>query len=225
MFTTSSYRLPSSLFAFLALVFSLQYLVGTCMVNGFRNIGDDEGSIKYTRGYRCGVKFLSAASLLDMVQMGLLAIYFLSQLRYYDDMWQVEAIQPNPITIYCLFIRLLHVASLVLYAAAFFYMEAYHSIGTAELWGWGIASMFGTTAFLELLSLVTDSRVTDLMFTILNAFVLMSSAVWAQTFEALIVSKEVDMDQSALRNEWFKSRNAMAYYGPPIEEGIEMVRE
>lgn len=192
----------------------------------------------------------------------MMALFFYAQFTYLEDAWQTEAIAPNAMVIYGCTTRLLHALTILLYGSGFFMMEAYHSEGTAECWGWSVLFLYKLAAIAgqqtrlslcmamcvcvwpcvfvyvclwhslifscsppEFAAVLFNSRLADVIFTCLYLGALISALIWAQSFEPLIIAHEVKMDQSALRNEWFKSRNAMAYYGPPVEEGMELVAE
>lgn len=59
------------------------------------------------------------------------------------------------------------------------------------------------------------STVFDVLFTVSLGIGLASSFVWSIPFEPNANTRNVKLTQSAMRNEYYKSRNAMAYYGPP----------
>lgn len=73
--------------------------------------------------------------------------------------------------------------------------------------------------FAELLSLIsthqTCAAVCNVFFTVSFGLAAISSFLWAISFEHVVSRTDVKLTQSAMRNEFYKSRNAMAYYGPP----------
>lgn len=79
-----------------------------------------------------------------------------------------------------------------------------------------IASFF---FLLELLSfIVADTAVAvlaDVIFTVSLGLSLFSAFVWSLSYEPLVCNTDVKLSQSAMRNEYYKSSNATAYYGPP----------
>lgn len=86
-------------------------------------------------------------------------------------------------------------------------------------------SLFSVFSFdPEILSLIVSNNILatlcDVIFTILLGIGLLSALLWSISFEAVANKSNVKLTQSAMRNEFYKSRNAMAYYGPPT--GIEM---
>lgn len=223
--TTSDVRMNSGTLALAALLTSIVWLFSTLCLAAFRNVADDEGSIKFSRGYRAGVKTLSQASLLDAVHAAFMVMFFYAQLKYLDDKWLTESVTPNPMVIYGMCTRLLHGFALILYGGSFFLMEAFHPEGTAELWAWVVWGGYKASGLLEILAVITGCRYVDAIFTVTLLATLVVAFTWAQSFEQLINANEVALDQSALRTEYFKSKNAMAYYGPPIEPGVELRQE
>lgn len=91
---------------------------------------------------------MAHASFLDIIQAGLLALFFLAQFSYFEDAWQTESVSPNVMTIYGNLSRILHAMSLLLYGGSFFMVEAYHTHGTAEYWSWTLATLFKAAACL-----------------------------------------------------------------------------
>lgn len=71
--------------------------------------------------------------------------------------------------------------------------------------------------------MATDCRLVDAVFTCVYAIGLLAAFVWAQSFEPLVRSSETELDKSALRTEYFKASNSMAYYGPDIIPGMQLV--
>eukprot|EP01054_Gregarina_sp_Poly1_P000979 Gregarina_sp_Poly_1__978@NODE_1239_length_4674_cov_201_846538_g844_i0_p3_GENE_NODE_1239_length_4674_cov_201_846538_g844_i0NODE_1239_length_4674_cov_201_846538_g844_i0_p3_ORF_typecomplete_len129_score3_34DUF3273/PF11677_8/3_3e31_NODE_1239_length_4674_cov_201_846538_g844_i040714457 len=118
-------------------------------------------SIKYARGYRAGTKMLSQATLFDIVSSAMMTLFFFAQFSYLEDQWQTDAIHPNPMVIYGITNRLLHAVALFFYGGAFLCLEAYHSQGTAECWGWIILCVFkaaGVLGELELSHFIVSCR-------------------------------------------------------------------
>ena len=200
-------------------------LCGSILLNGFRNLGDDEASVKYTRGYRVGVKCLSVASMLDILYYTVYTVCTLSSIKYYEDSWEMMHTGSNPMVTFCAFSKIMKFAALIVYAGAYFFMEAYHNIGTAELWGWSISFLLKLAGLSMFLTLVWNSAFFDTIFTLFYGLGLGAIFIWSQSFEPLVVNHEVSLDQSALRNEWFKSKHAMSYYGPPIEDGTDFLKQ
>lgn len=221
--TSGCTRMTSSWGAVGAVICSLLWVGSACLIQGFRNTGDDEGSIKFARGYRAGTKLLNQATILDIIAGGMTTLSIFAQLSFLEDQWQTEAIKPNPMTIFNYTARLLHAISLIVYGAGFMFIESYHTTGTADVWGWILLSLYKTAGVLEFLAIVLHSAVLDLVFTVSLGLAVLSALMWAQAFEPIIISNEVQLDQSALRNEFFRSKNSMAYYGPQIDNNQEMV--
>ncbi|CDJ27597.1 uncharacterized protein EMH_0033190 [Eimeria mitis] len=101
-----------------------------------------------------------------------------------------------------------------------FFLETYHSEGAGEAWGWLGAVCFKLTAFSEFAALATwgssSFPVLDAVYTVMLGVSLGVMFMWAMFFEPVSHRFDVRLTQSAMRNEYYKSRNAMAYYGPAV---------
>ena len=56
----------------------------------------------------------------------------------------------------------------------------------------------------------------DAMYTVMLGVSLGVMFLWSLFFEPVSHRFDVRLTQSAMRNEYYKSRNAMAYYGPAV---------
>lgn len=74
--------------------------------------------------------------------------------------------------------------------------------------------------FAELAALTSWSTsafsVWDAVYTLLLGVSLSAFFLWSLFFEPVSHHFDVRLTQSAMRNEYYKSRNAMAYYGPAV---------
>lgn len=59
-------------------------------------------------------------------------------------------------------------------------------------------------------------KLIDAIFTVMLGVSLGIGFLWALIFEPVSHRFDVKLTQSAMRNEYYKSRNAMAYYGPAV---------
>ncbi|CDJ67428.1 Chromosome III, complete sequence, related [Eimeria necatrix] len=104
--------------------------------------------------------------------------------------------------------------------SSIFFLEAYHSEGAGEAWGWLGAICFKLAAFAEIAALAawgsSSFEVLDAAFTVMLGVSLSIAFLWSLFFEPASHRFDVRLTQSAMRNEYYKSRNAMAYYGPAV---------
>lgn len=194
------------------------WTIGSVWVQNFRSIADDDASIKQSRGFRAGTKGLHQASLLDIVSWSMTTILLFSFMQYFEDAWAAKQVGSGSTAIYAFIARSLHSLALIIYGSSVFLLENFHTEGTAEFWGWALALLYKVAGVAELLALITNppfATFCNVVFTIVLGFTVFSSLLWAVSFESLIGRTDVKLTQSAMRNEFYKSRNAMAYYGPP----------
>lgn len=59
-------------------------------------------------------------------------------------------------------------------------------------------------------------KVLDAVYTVMFGVSLIVAFLWSLFFEPASHRFDVRLTQSAMRNEYYKSRNAMAYYGPAV---------
>ena len=59
-------------------------------------------------------------------------------------------------------------------------------------------------------------EVLDAVYTVMLGVSLSIAFLWSLLFEPASHRFDVRLTQSAMRNEYYKSRNAMAYYGPAV---------
>ena len=181
-------------------------------------------SIKQSRGFRAGIKFLNLAALIDIVSWMLTAMSLFMLGSFSANQWEKKLDGSN---MYFIAARMLHVVALMFYAGAVFCLEVFHSRGTSEIWGWILSTAMKISAVLEFLVVITGSSTIDVIFSAAYIATLAGSFVWALSFEPIVnkVDDDVKMTQSALRNEYYRSKNSMAYYGPPIIEANEQQTE
>jgi len=208
------------------LFFSSLWVVGSLLLQGYRQIADDDASIKHSRGFRAGTKFLHQATLLDAFSWIMTAILFYATFAFFDEEWAERQAGSSSMGLYVLVARSVHSLGLLIYSGAIFCLEGYHTEGTVECWAWTITTLFKTAGLLEIACLATSNyfanTLLDVAFTITLGAGLIAACLWACAFEPIVSKYEVKLSQSAMRNEFYKSKNAMAYYGPPIMQGVEM---
>ncbi|CDJ63748.1 hypothetical protein, conserved [Eimeria necatrix] len=195
-------------------------ILGHLTMLAFQSLTDDDSSIKQSRGYRTGSKFLQQASSFGVVASTLTLLVVYSANYYFDDPWMNKNIGSGSSWLIFFTSRLCDAFSMFFYAGSIFYLEAYHSEGAGEAWGWLGAFCFHLTAFAELAALATWGNssfpVWDAVYTVMLGVSLCVMFLWAIFFEPVSHRFDVRLTQSAMRNEYYKSRNAMAYYGPAV---------
>lgn len=196
------------------------FLVGTLLIMSFLQLTEDDSSIKQSRGYRAGTKFLLQATSMGTVSWSLSLICLMASSYYFDDPWMEERIGAGSSWILYFSSRVVDAFSLFLYGSGCFFLEAYHSEGAGEAWGWLCGICYFITCILEILGLVffnsAKFETIDSLFCAFLGLSIFFSAVWGFLFEPISHRYDVKLTQSAMRNEYYKSRNAMAYYGPAV---------
>ncbi|XP_053990908.1 uncharacterized protein LOC128883001 [Hylaeus volcanicus] len=213
----------------LTLLGTFFYTVGAVWLQNFGSIADDDGSIKHSRGFRAGIKILHQASLLEIISWSMTTISLFSFVEYFEDQWSNQAYASGSTALYGCVARSLHALSLLLYSCSLCFLENFHTEGTGEVLGWLLCLLYQLSGIFELLTLITGEgklhTTFSVVFTLLLGFALILSFFWSLSFEHLLNESDVKLTQSAMRNEFYKSRNAMAYYGPPtcveMQEKIE----
>ncbi|KAK2195968.1 Protein of unknown function DUF3273 [Babesia duncani] len=196
------------------------FIFGTLLIMAFIQMSDDDASIKQCRGYRAGTKFLLQATSFGAVAWCLSMISFLGATYYFDAQWMDDQIGDGSNWLIYFSSRLFDSFALILYAGACFFLETYHSEGTNETWGWLCGGAFLTAGALEITALNFINTgafvILERLYTVALGSALFFSAIWSCIFEPVSHRYDVKLTQSALRNEYYKSRNAMAYYGPAV---------
>lgn len=196
------------------------FILGTLLIMSFLQLTEDDSSIKQSRGYRAGTKFLLQATSMGTVSWSLSLVCLMASSYYFDDPWMEEKIGAGSSWILYFSSRLIDAFSLFLYGSGCFFLEAYHSEGAGEAWGWLCGISFCITSILEVLALTmfkTDRfESLDSLYCIFLGVSLFFSVVWGFLFEPISHRYDVKLTQSAMRNEYYKSKNAMAYYGPAV---------
>ncbi|CDJ49480.1 hypothetical protein, conserved [Eimeria brunetti] len=195
-------------------------MIGYLTVLAFQSITDDDSSIKQSRGHRSGSKFLQQASSFGVVSATLSLLVVYSANYYFDDPWMDKQLGGGASWLIFFTARLCDAIAMFLFAGAIFFLETYHSEGAGEAWGWLGAICFQLTAFAELAALTSFGgpafAVWDAVYSVLLGASLGLCFLWALFFEPVSHRFDVRLTQSAMRNEYYKSRNAMAYYGPAV---------
>lgn len=194
------------------------WIFGHLLNMAFLQISDDDSSIKQSRGFRAGTKFMMQATSLGAISWVFSLISFYASTYYFDDPWMEEKIGGGSQWLIFFSARTCDILSLILYAGSVFFLETFHSEGVGEAWGWLTACAFKLTALSQLVGLTMFGCdgfcVTDAVYTVLLGISLCLATLWALLFEPVSHRYDVKLTQSAMRNEYYKSRNAMAYYGP-----------
>lgn len=196
------------------------FIVGTLLIMSFIQMSEDDASIKQCRGYRAGTKFLLQATSLGAVAWCLSMITFLGATYHFDASWMEEQLGDGSNWLIYFSSRLFDAFALMLHAGGCFFLETYHSEGTSETWGWLCGLAFLLAGFFEVFGLyVINSSlfvVIERLYTLSFGAALLLGTFWAFMFEPVCHRYDVKLTQSALRNEYYKSRNAMAFYGPAV---------
>ncbi|GFE52809.1 multi-pass transmembrane protein [Babesia ovis] len=196
------------------------FIVGTLLIMSFIQMSEDDSSIKQCRGYRAGTKFLLQATSFGAVSWCLSMITFLGATYHFGAQWMEEQIGDGSNWLIYFSSRLFDAFALLLYAGGCFFLETYHSEGTSESWGWLCGLAFMAAGIFEVLALNCINSglfaIIERLYTFSLGIALSLSALWALIFEPVCHRYDVKLTQSALRNEYYKSRNAMAFYGPAV---------
>ncbi|CDJ38361.1 hypothetical protein, conserved [Eimeria tenella] len=196
------------------------FILGNLTTMAFQSLTDDDSSIKQSRGYRSGTKFLQQASSFGLFASTLALLVFYSANYYFDDPWMSKNFGSGSSWLIFFTSRVCDAFALFFYAGSIFFLEAYHSEGAGEAWGWLGAICFKLAAFAEIAALAawgsSSFEVLDAVFTVMLGVSLSIAFLWSLFFEPASHRFDVRLTQSAMRNEYYKSRNAMAYYGPAV---------
>ncbi|GFE54264.1 conserved hypothetical multi-pas transmembrane [Babesia ovis] len=164
-------------------VSSLQaiYLLGTFYVAMFQVFVSDNS--KAVRGFRAGSKILSAAVTLDMISSMLRLVQYIYAYFYMSMKWWTRYQQTKADWIFFQFGSFTNSFALVMYGAAFFYLEAYHDEGTSEEVAWTNLVLFCLAGLTELLMVFTGYGA---LFSLFLLAAIMSATVWSFSFEPLL---------------------------------------
>ncbi|KAF8822764.1 multi-pass transmembrane protein [Cardiosporidium cionae] len=202
------------------LIFSGTFIIANVLTLAFVTVEDDDSSIKQSRGFRAGVKFFDHSALFGTLAWSLTLISFFAANSYFDDDWFKYQIGGGSDWLLYFSARSCDVIALFLAAGGLFFQEAYHSEGVGEAKGWICGSLLKFTAFSEIIALCLYGseafHIADTVYTTLLGISLTLSCIWAWLFEPVSHRYDVKLSQSVIRNEYYKSRNAMAYYGPAV---------
>lgn len=189
------------------------FVIGSALLAGFRNSVDDDSAILHSRGFRAGTKAISTAATLDLMSWIISFFGIYGKMNFGDSDERVVAV-----SMLFTYSRGLHVLALFFYAAAVFLLEVYHDSGVGEAWGWIGATFFKITAILEFVYICTPSNGLGLAATIAYIAALLTSFLWSTQFEEMLNANECQMTECNLRNEFYRSKNAMAYFGPGMTQ-------
>lgn len=201
----------------IALFFVILMIIGVLCLNMSTILMDDDGSICQTRGFRSGCKALGQGTLITLLGFVLIAVTLYSNVGYYEGN-ALSGLDLNCV-IKCMFNAGLAVTSvgLALLGFAAFLVEVYSSDGTREVLGFASVILCKISGILAFLTIIfPDCKIIGSLFTILTIISLTHVTLWAGLFESVSLKSRIKMTQSAVRNEYYKSRNALAYFGPPV---------
>ncbi|ORM39338.1 uncharacterized protein BXIN_2941 [Babesia sp. Xinjiang] len=164
-------------------VSSLQalYLLGTFYVAMFQVFVSDNS--KAVRGFRAGSKILSAAVTLDLISSMLRLVQYIYAYFYMSMKWWTRYQQTKADWIFFQFGSFTNSFALVMYGAAFFYLEAYHDEGTSEDVAWTNLVLFCLAGLTELLMVFTGYGA---LFSLFLLAAILSATVWSFSFEPLL---------------------------------------
>lgn len=208
LLTMSCLNQKTQFIAPITIVGAVTTAVGALWIQGFRNVADDDGALRHTRGYRAGIKALNLASILDFISSTMTLVYLFSIDAYFDDQWPKERITSASIDPFSATAHLIHGVALILYATSIFLLESYHHEGTSDGWAWANVFLFKLAGILEIL---LYNR--PLYFRLVLLLAMIIALSWAKIFEPLSHRGELKYTQGALQTELYKTKNAAAYYG------------
>ncbi|KAL7069093.1 hypothetical protein ACR3K2_03500 [Cryptosporidium serpentis] len=198
-------------------LFIMILIVGVLCLNVSTVLMDDDGSISQTRGYRAGCKALGQGTLVTLLGLILLIVTIYSNISYYEGN-ALKGINLNSI-IECLFYSGIGLTSIgiTLLGLAVFLVEVYSNDGTREMMGFASLGLCKLSGLLMIAALLFPSfKILDTLFSIVVVLTFSHITAWASIFETIAIKSNIKMTQSAVRNEYYKSRNALAYFGPPV---------
>lgn len=180
------------------------YIMGTLYIALFQVFVADNS--KLVRGFRAGSKILSAAVTLDFISSVLRMVQYIYAYYYMSMKWWTKYQQTKADWIFFQFGSFVHSFSLIMYGAAFFYLEAYHDEGTQEEFAWVNMILFGLSGLAELLMVFTGF---GSLFSLLLLVSILCATTWAMSFEPLL-------------EKWspaLHSRDVNADFAPESKEG------
>lgn len=157
------------------------YLLGTFYIAMFQVFVSDNS--KAVRGFRAGSKILSAAVTLDLLSSMLRLVQYIYAYFYMSMKWWTRYHQTKADWIFFQFGSFTNSFALVMYGAAFFYLEAYHDEGTSEEMAWTNLVLFGLAGLTELLMVFTGYGA---LFSLFLLAAIVSTTVWSFSFEPLL---------------------------------------
>eukprot|EP00921_Rhytidocystis_pertsovi_P023350 GHVQ01037278.1.p1 GENE.GHVQ01037278.1~~GHVQ01037278.1.p1 ORF type:complete len:205 (+),score=15.27 GHVQ01037278.1:441-1055(+) len=154
------------------------------------------------------------------VAWSLTLIAFWASTHFFDTAWLSRELGSGSGWLLFFTARLCDAFSVILIGCGIFFMECYHSDGAGEPWGWLAVTLFKFTFLAEIVGLALYNSpghaIADMVYTVLFGCSLLIGFLWSLFFEPTVHRYDVKLTQSAMRNEYYKSRNAMAYYGPAV---------
>lgn len=209
----SNQRVPAHLmFAFLSI-----WCMGSVFICSYGLVADDDSSIKMTRGYRAGIKALNYGALLDIIAIACSAVSYQANASFYEEPWLTAYLSTGAYDMFYLLSRFTHVLAYVFYGVGTFSIEGFHLEGAGTVFAWALLGLYKATAALEMLALCgflgNMTHLIELIYCVCLTLCHIVSLVWGIVFEPIALKYEVKLTQSAIRNEFFKSQNSIAYYG------------
>ncbi|KAF7455928.1 multi-pass transmembrane protein [Cryptosporidium felis] len=200
-----------------ALFFVILMIIGVLCLNMSTILMDDDGSISQTRGFRSGCKAFGQGTLVTLLGLILIVVTLYSSVGYYEGN-ALSGLDINHV-IKCMYNAGLAITSIgfMLLGFAAFLVEVYSSDGTREILGFASILLSKVTGILMFLSIIfPECKIIGSLFTLTALTALTHMTLWAGIFESIALKSRIKMTQSAVRNEYYKSRNALAYFGPPV---------
>ncbi|KAK9172045.1 Protein of unknown function (DUF3273) family protein [Cryptosporidium meleagridis] len=200
-----------------ALFFMIFMIFGVICLNMSTILMDDDGSISQTRGFRSGCKAFGQGSLVILLGLILIVVTLYSNVGYYEGN-ALSGLNLNHV-IKCMYNAGLAITSvgLTILGFAAFLVEVYSSDGTREILGFASILLCKVSGIFMFLTIIfPDCKTIGSLATLLTIIALTHVTLWAGIFESIALKSRIKMTQSAVRNEYYKSRNALAYFGPPV---------
>ncbi|TRY51181.1 putative transmembrane Protein [Cryptosporidium tyzzeri] len=200
-----------------ALFFMIFMIFGVICLNMSTILMDDDGSISQTRGFRSGCKAFGQGSLVILLGLILIVVTLYSNVGYYEGN-ALSGLDLNHV-IKCMYNAGLAITSvgLTILGFAAFLVEVYSSDGTREILGFASILLCKVSGIFMFLTIIfPDCKTIGSLTTLVTIIALTHVTLWAGIFESIALKSRIKMTQSAVRNEYYKSRNALAYFGPPV---------
>jgi len=206
------------------LVFLTLWITGSLCISLYGLVADDDSSIKMSRGFRAGVKALNFAAFLDIVSVLASTSNFLGYVLVFEENWLTTYLNSGAYAIFFKYSRTAHAIAYAFYGFGYFCIEGFHIEGAGTVFAWALGYLKVLCCLLELLVLseypgTYASVLLELIYSGALILVHATTCLWGFLFEPMSLKYEVKLTQSAIRNEFFKSQNSVAYYGNNLNEG------